>query len=144
MRHTALTLLALLLVPAVGCDWWGGDDSYSDDEGYYGGDEGGDLSGGYDSCILGFWERSICDGNEWATMGFQDDGTGFWADYDCTGQCYRTADFTWSQPNDGVLTFVYTRFRICDVEQPVEPGSQSFSCSGNTMDLGGQVYTRSN
>lgn len=92
-------------------------------------------------CLVGSWTRSICGGTAVQTLTFGGNGTGSFADKDCTSQCNRFAPFTYSVTN-GVAMITYGSGTICN--QPFNPsgGSQSFSCSGNTLVMG-NTYTRS-
>lgn len=102
------------------------------------GDSGGSQSG---ACPVGTWSRSICGGSATATISFSADGTGYFADTDCAIGCSRRYDFNWTA-SGGTATLQYTRATSCIPNTPLPSGgSQSFSCSGNTLTIG-STYTR--
>jgi hypothetical protein len=96
-------------------------------------------------CIIGSWERTICGGQK-ATIVFQRNGTGYFQDYECTGtaSCFdgRFFGFDWRENGSGSVTLTYTSAFICGDKANIPTGgSQSYTCSGNTLTIG-NTYSR--
>jgi hypothetical protein len=92
-------------------------------------------------CIIGTWDRSICSGNT-ATISFSSGGTGYFQDKDCTNQCTRRYNFNWTE-SGGSVTLTYTSATICGSSiTPPSGGSQSYTCSGNTLTIGNTYSKR--
>jgi hypothetical protein len=98
--------------------------------------------GGSGSCLVGSWERSICGSStQKAKFEFKSNGSGSFSDWDCTLLCERYFPFNWVD-NGSTITLNYGTPYICGQSQP-SPGSgtQSYTCSGNTLNLG-NTYSR--
>jgi len=94
------------------------------------------------TCLVGSWSRRICGGNEEAIFVFRSNKTGFFNDYDCNIGCVRKFDFEWELASSSSITLKYTSSFICQPGSPIPSGgTQSFTCSGNTLSLG-NTYTR--
>ena len=98
------------------------------------------------SCLVGYWERGICNGNKTRTLEFKSDGTGTYKDYDCTSQnCIRTFPFSYVD-NGSNFTLTYKQGSICGTPATPTGGNQSYTCSTNTITIigsnGNEVYSR--
>lgn len=92
-------------------------------------------------CIVGHWKRNICDGTQIAEIIFNANGRGYFKDKDCNDICVRVFEFEWFD-NESTVTLSYDFALICGEEAPIpNGGSQSYTCSGNSLFLG-QNYSR--
>lgn len=99
------------------------------------------AGGGGDNCIVGTWTRQVCGGSVTATYVFNSSGSGSFSDVDCTGQCTRYIPFTWTDSGSSIA-FTYQQGTICG--NPVTPNGDvlTYTCSGNSLVLAGNSYSR--
>ena len=99
-------------------------------------------TGSGSQCFIGTWQTTICDGYT-RLLSFSSNGMGYFNDVDCTNICKRTATFYWEETSTGVIYYDYQSFTICGEDWPISPGSQTYSCSGTSLTIGGsEVYTK--